>query len=234
MSFSIVIPCYNEAKNIEHNIADILIPYLNALNIEYEIIAVNDGSSDNTLDVLNDIPNIKVVSYTPNKGKGYAVKQGLINSNNDHILFMDADLSTDIKAIEEIIKYVDEYDMIIGSRHRKDSILVKKQPLLRRFIGYGCRKLVNLKFHFHLSDTQCGFKLVNKDTAKLIIDKQLIDNFAFDVEYLYIAYLHDKKIKEIPVRWENDTSSTVSPLRSSIKFFQDMRRIKKNKNHYLS
>ena len=229
---SIVIPCYNEAKTIRDNITNRVIPFLKYKNIKYEIILVNDGSKDNTLEEIMAIPGVNVVSYTPNHGKGYAIKQGLIEAKGDFILFMDADLSTDLKAIEDVMQFRNDYDVIIGSRHHKGSVLVQKQPLLRRFIGFGCRFLVNMKFKFHLTDTQCGFKAMNKATAKLIIEKQTIDDFAFDVEYLYIAKLNNKTIKEIPVVWENDRSSTVSPLASSIKFFKDLKIIKKNKEKY--
>lgn len=233
MQLSIVIPCFNEAKSIKDNILNRVVPYLKYHQHDYEIIAVNDGSKDQTLDELNSIEGIKVVSYETNKGKGYAVKQGILNASKDYILFMDADLSTDLSAIEYVDKYHKDYDFIMGSRHHKKSNIVKKQPLLRIFIGFCCRKLVNLKFHFHFTDTQCGFKAMNKETANLLANKQLVDNFAFDVEYLYIAKLHNKKIKEIPVKWENDRSSTVSPIKSSIKFFRDLRVIKKHKKDYL-
>ena len=229
---SIIIPCYNEAEVIKDNINNRVIPYLKYKNVKYEIILVNDGSTDNTLDEMMSLQGVNVVSYTPNRGKGYAVKQGLIEAKGDYILFMDADLSTDLKAIEDVIQFQKDYDFIIGSRHHKASVLVKKQSLFRRFIGLGCRILVNMKFHFHFSDTQCGFKAMSKPMAKLFIEKQTIDDFAFDVEYLYIAKLNKKKIKEIPVVWENDKSSTVSPLHSSIIFFKDLKVIKKNKENY--
>ena len=153
---SIIIPCYNEELTIKDNILNRVVPYLKYKNIKYEIILVNDGSTDKTLEEMFTIPNVNVVSYTPNKGKGYAIKQGLIEAKGDYILFMDADLSTDLKAIEDVVQFQKDYDLIIGSRHHKASVLVKKQSLLRQFIGFGCRILVNMKFHFHFTDTQCG------------------------------------------------------------------------------
>ena len=108
-----------------------------------------------------------------------------------------------------------------------------KQPAKRRLIGWICRKLVNSKFHFHYTDTQCGFKCIESCFAKKMVEKQIINGFAFDVEYLYIAKLNGIKVKEIPVIWSDDRGSTVSPLRSSIKFFKDMKIIKKNKKNYL-
>ena len=233
MQLSVVIPCYNEGLHIRDNITNRVIPFLRYNKIDYEIIAVNDGSKDNTLEELNSIPGIKVVSYEVNKGKGYAVKQGLQAASKEYVLFMDADLSTSLDAIKTIKDKYKEYDLIFGSRHYKNSHIVKKQPPLRVFIGFCCRKIVNFKFKFKFKDTQCGFKAMNLETAKLLAEKQIIDDFAFDVEYLYIAKLNKKKMKEIPVSWENDKSSTVSPIKSSIKFFKDLRKIKKNKVNYI-
>ena len=142
---------------------------------------------------------------------------------------MDADLSTDLEAIDKFIKLAPNYDMVIGSRHAKDSVIKKKQPALRVFIGWCCRKLVNMKFHFKYKDTQCGFKAMRTDVAKKIVAKQVVNNFAFDVEYLYIANLNNLSIYEMGVIWSDDRGSTVSPLKSSIKFFKDLSFIKKQK-----
>ena len=233
MKLSIIIPCYNESKNIKSNILDKVIPFLSNLDVEYEIIAVNDGSKDNTGEVIKSIEGINAISYTPNRGKGGAVKEGILNATGDYVLFMDADLSTDLSAIHDVIKHMGEYDLIIGSRHLKGSKLVQKQPLIRQFIGYMCRKLVNFKFHMHYKDTQCGFKAIRSEFAKEIATRQTITNFAFDVEYLYIARLNNLETIEIPVIWENDLSSTVKIASSSFKFLKDMSRIKKNKKNYI-
>ena len=115
----------------------------------------------------------------------------------------------------------------------KDSKLVQKQPLIRQFIGYMCRKLVNMKFHMHYKDTQCGFKAIKTEYAKEFANRQIINNFAFDVEYLYIARLNNLTAVEIPVIWENDLSSTVKIASSSLKFLKDMNLIKKNKSNYI-
>ena len=188
MKLSIVVPCYNESKDIAKN-AEIIKDKLKELNQDYELILVNDGSKDNTKEVIESIKGVKALSYDVNRGKGGAVKYGIENATGDYVLFMDAD-----------------YDMIIGSRHAKDSVIKKKQPALRVFIGWCCRKLVNMKF---------------------------VNNFAFDVEYLYIAKLNNLSIYEMGVIWADDRGSTVSPLKSSIKFFKDLSFIKKHKKTYL-
>lgn len=232
MKLSVVIPCYNEAKDIKEK-SQIVLTKLNSLNIDYELILVNDGSKDNTKDVINLIPGVVRSGYDINRGKGGAVKQGILDATGDYILFMDADLSTDLSAINTLLPLLGKENFIIGSRHHKDSVIPIKQPAKRRFIGWCCRKLVNAKFHFHYSDTQCGFKCIEAEFAKKMVTKQIINGFAFDVEYLYIAKLNNQNVCQIPVIWRDDRGSTVSPLRSSIKFFKDMKIIKKNKKNYL-
>ena len=232
MKLSIVVPCYNESKDIAKN-SEIIKNYLESIKQDYELILVNDGSKDNTKEVIEAIPGVKALSYEPNRGKGGAVKYGIENATGDYVLFMDADLSTDLEAIDKFIKLAPNYDMVIGSRHAKDSVIKKKQPALRVFIGWCCRKLVNMKFHFKYKDTQCGFKAMRTDIAKKIVSKQVVNNFAFDVEYLYIASLNNLSIYEMGVIWADDRGSTVSPLKSSIKFFKDLSFIKKHKKTYL-
>ena len=232
MKLSIVVPCYNESKDIAKN-SEIIKNYLESIKQDYELILVNDGSKDNTKEVIEAIPGVKALSYEPNRGKGGAVKYGIENATGDYVLFMDADLSTDLEAIDKFIKLAPNYDMVIGSRHAKDSVIKKKQPALRVFIGWCCRRLVNMKFHFKYKDTQCGFKAMRTDIAKKIVAKQVVNNFAFDVEYLYIASLNNLSIYEMGVIWADDRGSTVSPLKSSIKFFKDLSFIKKHKKTYL-
>ena len=232
MKLSIVVPCYNESKDIAKN-SETIKNYLESIKQDYELILVNDGSKDNTKEVIEAIPGVKALSYEPNRGKGGAVKYGIESATGDYVLFMDADLSTDLEAIDRFIKIAPNYDMVIGSRHAKDSVIKKKQPALRVFIGWCCRKLVNMKFHFKYKDTQCGFKAMRTDIAKKIVSKQVVNNFAFDVEYLYIAKLNNLSIYEMGVIWADDRGSTVSPLKSSIKFFKDLSFIKKHKKTYL-
>ena len=231
MKLSIIIPCYNEAQDIYQNV-EIVKKYLKEKAIDYELILVNDGSKDNTKTVIESISRIKALSYDKNRGKGGAVKYGIENATGDYILFMDADLSTDISAIEQVMELAPNYDVILGSRHAKGSVIKKKQPALRVFIGWCCRQLVNMKFHTKLKDTQCGFKAMRIDVAKKLAEKQLINNFAFDVEYIYIAKLNNLVLKELGITWSDDRESTVSPFKSSVKFFKDLHAIKKNRKHY--
>ena len=231
MKLSIIIPCYNESKDIADNVLTVK-KYLGDKQIDYELILVNDGSKDNTKEVIESIPDVVPLSYEPNRGKGGAVKEGILHATGDYVLFMDADLSTDISAIEQVVEQAPTCDLLIGSRHAKGSVIKKKQPAIRVFIGWCCRLLVNMLFHTHLKDTQCGFKAMRIDVAKKLAEKQLINNFAFDVEYIFIANLNKLAIKELGVTWSDDRESTVSPFKSSIKFFKDLHYIKKNRKHY--
>ena len=233
---SLIIPCYNEGIKLIKNI-DLIKDYLTENNIiDYEIIVVNDGSKDNTLKILNEIIkencDIKLVSYEKNQGKGHAVKKGIEKSIGDFIIFMDADLSTNLSAINNVLEEMNNYDVIIGSRRHKSSVLVKPQNFTRRFIGNTCSLLTNLIIPLKISDTQCGFKAFNGNFAREMIKKQQLNGFAFDVEYLYMAKLNKQTILEIPIVWENDEDSKVSVVKSSIIFFKDLFRIRKNKLIY--
>ena len=231
MKLSIIIPCYNESKDIKANVEKVK-DYLKENSIDYELILVNDGSKDTTKEEIESIEGVLPISYEPNRGKGGAVKEGILHATGDYVLFMDADLSTDISAIKDVVEQAPTCDLLIGSRHAKGSVIKKKQPLLRVFIGWCCRVLVNMKFHTKLKDTQCGFKAMRIDIAKKLAEKQLINNFAFDVEYIYIAKLNNLVLKELGITWSDDRESTVSPFKSSVKFFKDLHFIKKNKKHY--
>ena len=231
MKLSIVIPCYNEAKDIANSVEKVK-TYLNEKKISHELILVNDGSKDNTKEVIESIEGVKALSYDKNRGKGGAVKYGIENASGDYVLFMDADLSTDISAIEKVVELAPSYDLIIGSRHAKGSVIKKKQPFLRVFIGRCCRLLVRMLFHTKFKDTQCGFKAMRTDVAKKIVSKQQVSNFAFDVEYIYIAKLNNLSMHELGITWSDDRGSTVSPIKSSLKFFKDIFAIRRHKNDY--
>ena len=251
MFLSIIVPCYNEGAKLQCNLPTIYNYFFNhtTKDITFEIIAINDGSTDDTADILlnqvkpsvdiykNDkFIDFKVISYAENQGKGYAVKQGILQSDGDYCLFMDTDLATDLSAIQDVITYANQgFDMIIGSRKLKESELPIKRTFIRELISKGCGKITNSIIPLpDISDTQCGFKAIEKNFAKNILaQKQTINRFAFDVEYLYIAKLYQKKIKEIPVIWTDDNDSRVSIAKSSVDFMQSLKLIRKNKTYYL-
>jgi glycosyltransferase involved in cell wall biosynthesis len=236
-TLSIIIPCYNEGQKLVENIQKIN-NYLskNIPDLIYEIIVVNDGSTDNTYNIIKSnmekFQHTTLYSYEQNKGKGGAVKEGVKKATYEWILFMDADLSTDLSAIKTILQNTNNNKIIIGSRRHKKTVLMKKQGLIRKIVGIGCIILTNIITNLWLLDTQCGFKAVKTPLAKKIIEKQTINKWAFDVEWLYIAKVNHIKAIEIPVIWDNDEDSKVSVLSSSINFFKDLFRIIRNKEKY--
>lgn len=237
IELSIIVPCYNEGNKLIINVKQINDFMCENTNISnYEILIVNDGSKDNTFEIgeqlSKEYPNVINLGYEVNRGKGGAVKEGILQSKGEWVVFMDADLSTDLTAINDFFKLKDNYDVVIGSRRHKDSNLVKAQNFPRRFVGKTCSILTNLIIPLHISDTQCGFKAFNGDLARKIALKQKLNGFAFDVELLYITKLNNYSIGEIAIIWKNDDDSRVSIFNSSVNFFMDLFKIRKNKKNY--
>ena len=236
---SLIIPCYNEEQDVTSKTNFVHEYIKNIPEYNFDIVLVNDGSKDNTLNVINKIEFAKVVTYPKNRGKGNAVREGIRYSyetlKSDYAIFMDADLSTDLEAIHKCLSYLEQgYAISAGSRYNKDSVIKVKQPLKRRIISRLSRIIIASKFHFKIKETQCGFKGLNREMMKLIIDKTKMDGFSFDIEYFYIAKLHKLPYITYGVIWTNDRGSTVVPFKTSKQVFKDLFKIKKNKKHYLA
>ena len=230
-NLSVVIPCFNEERRIETTLFDTYYWCINNVN-KFEIILVNDGSTDNTLKIINIIRNnisendIKIITYEENRGKGFAVKQGVQSSQYEWVLFMDADNATKISELEKFIPFMDYYDLIIGSRNLKDSNIIIKQPVFRRILGKCFSYLVRIIIKTGIKDTQCGFKLFNKTIAK-IFNYQTCERFAFDVELIKNAEIGHYKIKEVGINWQNDEQSKVHPLLDVCSMLNDLNKIRK-------
>lgn len=227
---SIIIPAYNEEKRIIHTIMKVK-DYCEKNFNKYEIIIVDDGSTDNTKEALfhifKDDNTIKFITYEKNRGKGYAVKKGAFISEGNFTLITDADLSTPIEEVEKLFMYINKgYDIVIGSRALKDSEILIKQPWWRRFMGRVFNKLVRIIINLDYLDTQCGFKLFKGGIAKSLFNKAKINRFAFDVEVLYLAKRNDYSVIEVPVRWLNSPYSKVKPIKDSLECFKDLIKIK--------
>ncbi len=220
---SIVIPVYNEEKRIGKTLERCL-EYLKSKKYNFEIIVVNDGSTDNTEEVVRKFKNIKIISYKPNHGKGYAVKKGMLSAKMDYVLFSDADLSTPIEELEKLMKYKRYYDIIIASRTLKES--KAKSLKSRKFLGRIFSFLVKLLALREVSDTQCGFKLFKKEAARKIFKKQTINGWSFDVEILFIAKKVGYKIKEVGVKWKHFDHQEVTPARQSLKMLIEVLKIR--------
>ncbi len=227
MDISIIIPAYNEEKRIKKTLKTI-IAYLEKEKYTYEIIVVNDGSTDKTKEVVASFQNkkIKILNNYCNEGKGYSVKQGFISATKQWILFTDADLSTPIEELETCFRYAENADVIIGSRNLPMSQITVKQPLLRSRLGKLFPFFVRLLLLPEIQDSQCGFKLFRQNVAKKIAEKQLLYGFCFDAEQLFLAKKSGFIIQEVPITWSNDERSKINIVSDSLKMFIDLFRIR--------
>lgn len=229
-SISIIIPVYNESGRILKTLCKVD-DYLQDHFGGYEIIIVNDGSSDNTAEVVlnaqDKIKSIRLIGYKVNRGKGYAIRQGVNLSIGNIILVSDADLSTPIEEVEKILSFYDNgYDIIIGSRALEESDIVVRQPRWRELMGKTFNMCVRLLLLEKFKDTQCGFKLFRGNCGREIFKRVTVNRFAYDVEVLYLAQKAGYKIKEIPIKWFNSSDSKVNPVKDSLCMLKDLVRIK--------
>jgi len=232
MYLSVVIPAYNEEKRLPKTLVDID-KYLRQKAYTYEIIVVNDGSKDKTVQIIENlklqIANLKLIDNKENHGKGYAVRQGMLEATGEYRIFTDADNSTSIDQIEKMWpEFGKGYDIVIGSRDVKGAVLDPPQPPIRRFVGEGFKFLRKIIVGlWEIEDSQCGFKCFSKRAVENIFPRCKINRFAFDPEILIIAKKLGYKIKEIPVYWKNDLESKVK-LKSTIKMLSDLFKIRWN------
>lgn len=228
---------YNEEKTIVPSLQKIK-AFLEKNKYDYEIIFVNDGSNDNTLSILNkyvqDKNAIKVISYNKNRGKGFAVRQGIINARGTIIAVTDADLAYPIEQLNTFIKEIETCGIAVGTRIHKDSIYFMnysqfKLIFLRHLVSRIFNLLVRLSFNIKQKDTQCGFKVFRQEVAKAIAKKAKIDGFAYDVEFLVLAKQWGVRVKEIPVTVIHSyIDSKVKILKHAPKMFLEVVRIKLN------
>jgi dolichyl-phosphate beta-glucosyltransferase len=226
---SIVIPAYNEEKRIGGTLRQI-VKHVTKKRYIYEIIVVDDGSTDATVNVVKKIANnkIKIIKNGANRGKGYSVKRGISCAKYPLVLFSDSDLATPIVELDKFMEFIKKYDVVIASRNLKGSNIKVKQPVYRRAMGKTFPLLVNLIALSGFKDTQCGFKLFRTDKARKIVSLQTFDRFSFDVEILFIAKKLGYKIKEVPVAWIDKEGSTVSPIKDSVRMLVDLFKIRRN------
>lgn len=230
-NLSIVIPCYNEEQRLPATLNSIHM-YLNKQQISAEIIIVDDGSADRTIEVAKSfqriIPGLWVLHYSQNQGKGFAVQQGMLSAQGDFVLFMDADNASELSQIEKLWPYVGSYDVVIGSRALADSDIVSQQPWHRRLLGRAGNSLIQTALVSGINDTQCGFKLFSKRTVKAIFNRQKTSGFGADIEILTIAQRLGYQLKEVGVTWRDAKGSKVRPIRDAWRTLVELGRIKYN------
>jgi glycosyltransferase involved in cell wall biosynthesis len=229
---SIVIPAYNESARIEATLASVL-SCVETLHWDAEILVVDDGSTDTTAAIVQQWmtrnPHLHLIQNPGNCGKGYSVRNGLLQAAGDIAMFTDADLSAPIEEAERLLEAIDAgADVAIGSRWLDKQKQTVHQPLYRRFFGrcfnWVTRKVIGLPF----KDTQCGFKAFRRDAAQTIFRLQTIERWGFDPEILFIARKLKYKIVEVPVTWGHDERSRISYLKDGMQMLQEMGQIRTN------
>lgn len=244
LSLSIIVPAYDESERLGEPLREI-VRYLQANNMPGEIIVVDDGSNDDTAQVAertfaefppNGVVETKVIRYEPNRGKGYAVRAGLLAAKGEIALFSDADLATPISELPKLVDPIrnDEYDVTFGSRALDRSLIGTHQPWRREQGGKVFNFIVKQATGMPFWDTQCGFKAFNMLKFRPLLEVMIIDRFGFDVEFLYVAQLAGLRLKEIPVRWNDVAGSKLSVLRDTHRTIREVRLIRKQakQGHY--
>lgn len=230
LKISFIIPTYNEADCIDRTLNRVL-EYAKGLNREFEIIVSDDGSTDGTQKIVQEFINKNptdniILLQNIHKGKGFAVKSGMLKATGDYILFLDADLSTDITEFNKFLPYIEnESDVIIGSRRAEGAKIVIHQPPLREFMGRVYTFLSNILLGTKYSDFTCGFKCFSKKAKDEIFNRQKIYNWSFDSEILYLAKKLGFKVYEVGIEWYNDPSTNVRLFRDTISSFVGLWRI---------
>lgn len=230
IEISVVIPCYNETKRLGVMMEDCLEYLMNHHRYEYEIIIVDDKSSDGTSEYAIDLADkydlkphvLKVIQFEKNRGKGGAVTQGILHASGKYILFADADGATKFSDSGKLLEYLkglgeNKQGIAIGSRsHMVNTDAVVKRSFIRNFLMYGLHTLVFIFGIRQIQDTQCGFKMFTFDAAKSIFPHMHTERWIFDVEILLIASLQSIPMKEIPVNWQEIDGSKIDLARDSI------------------
>ena len=222
IELSVIIPTFNEENNASRMLKN-LTEKLDKANLKYEIILVNDGSKDNTLYVLKQLKdsysNIKIISYDENKGKGYAVRSGILESEGEIVMYIDGDLDISPDIIPEYIEQLKNYDIVIGSKRVSNADV--KDSISRKILSKAFSIIVKIGMNLKIKDTQVGLKIGDGKQMRKIFKILSINGFAFDVELLTIATLLKLKIKEMPI--ELNLTRPFSFIHATKMFFDTMK-----------
>jgi glycosyltransferase involved in cell wall biosynthesis len=221
LTYSFIIPAYNESERLTVSLPKVF-DYIRQHQLTSEVIVVNDGSSDNTAEVVHRFralhSELRLVENPGNRGKGYSVRNGMLHARGEVVMFTDADLSSPIYEAEKLFRALQQgADVAIGSRWLQSELQTERQPWYRQLYGrlfnLGLRLTLGLKYH----DTQCGFKAFTRSAAQTVFSRQRVERWGFDPELLFLADKFKLRTVEVPVEWAHDHRSKINPLRDGIK-----------------
>ncbi|MEA2561814.1 MAG: dolichyl-phosphate beta-glucosyltransferase [Acidobacteriota bacterium] len=224
---SVVIPAYNEAERLGSTL-ERTVDYLSQRGLSYEVLVVDDGSRDHTVQVAEAFADrgVRVIRHEQNRGKGAAIKTGVLASRGAEVLLSDADASTPIEQLEKLQRRLPEAPVVLGSRAVAGADIRQHQPFYREVMGKTFNRLIRLVGVHGLYDTQCGFKLLQGEAAREIGAELTIDGFAYDVELVWLARRHGYRVIEVGVIWVDSPDSRVDPVRSSLAMLRDVVRMR--------
>ena len=231
-SYSIIIPAYNENARVGATLEKVL-AYVAERRWDAEIIAVDDGSRDNTAEIIRSYaekdPRLRLTQNPRNRGKGYSVRNGMLQARGELLLFSDADLSSPIEEADKLFAAIaGGADIAIGSRWLRSDLQTERQPLYRQLFGRIFNLLLRITLGLRFKDTQCGFKAFSRRAAQTIFPLQTIERWGFDPELLYLARKFGFKVVEVPVEWAHSGGTRINPLRDGSRMFAEMLKIRWN------
>jgi dolichyl-phosphate beta-glucosyltransferase len=237
---SLVVPCYNEERRLEPKLTVSLRYFRENVRAPFEVVFVDDGSTDRTQEMLEDAKTrfaplpVSVRAYQPNRGKGRAVKTGVLASRGDKILVMDADFSIEIGEMFKFIAALDTADAAIGTKKHLLTQTVKAQGPARRFLGRGFTKLTNLVLGIRFTDITCGLKGFRRQAGRDVFGRQRIDRWSYDSETLFLLKRLGYQSVEVPVKWHHEEESKVQTGRAIVSSFKELMAIRLNdlRGHY--
>ncbi|MBL8068952.1 MAG: glycosyltransferase family 2 protein [Armatimonadetes bacterium] len=229
-SLAVLIPAYNESARIVPTL-ERLAEFFAGYGETWKVVVVSDGSTDDTNHLVEQFAashiGFELLAYSPNRGKGFAVRKGMLEVDADFLLFSDADLAAPIEEIAKLrAEITTKIPIAIGSRPLRDSRLEIRQPWYRELLGRVFNKAVQVLAVPGIADTQCGFKLFRSDVAKDIFSRCKLDGFGFDFESLIIARDLGYTIAEVPIRWSHQEGSKVVLLRDGPRMLRDLLKIR--------
>ena len=230
--YSIIIPAYNESARLGTTL-DRVLNYVSSEQWDAEVIVVNDGSRDGTANLVREYakkhPCLRLLENPGNRGKGYSVRNGMLNASGELLLFSDADMSSPIEEAPKLFAAIyGGADVAIGSRWLRPELQTQRQSPLRQFYGRAFNVALRILLGLNLKDTQCGFKAFTRDAAKKIFSEQQIERWGFDPELLYLARRLKMKVTEVPVAWAHVEGTRISPLRDGLRMFGEVLKIRWN------
>jgi len=223
---SAVVPVYHEQSCLDSSMREIAAFLEQRFGTGYEIVAVDDGSRDRSVEILRALPpslRVRILENSINLGKGASVRRGMLEASGDPVFFTDADLSTPLVELERFLPLLDAgHDVVIGTRKHESAEIGKAQNVLRTYMGLGYTRLVNSLLGLDLTDYTCGFKLFSREAAQAIFARSVVDGWSFDAEILFLARRLGFKIAEVPVHWEDKPDSKVRIVRDTARSFAEI------------